>query len=126
MFKLKELICLYSNITCLFLLGHDGKAGMAALMLAQEKTTLDEDDLLKLSQHCAESFPRYEKPLFVRICNEFEMTSTFKQNKVQFKKEGFDTTQVQDDLFYYDNNEKTYTLLTHEIYKKIINEKINM
>ena len=54
------------------------------------------------------------------------MTSTFKQNKVQFKKEGFDTTQVQDGLFYYDNNEKTYKPLTHEIYNNIINEKINM
>ena len=99
---------------------------MAVLTLRQELTSLDEDALLKLSKHCLESFPGYERPIFLRLSPNLEMTSTLKQNKIQYKEEGFDKTRIQDDMFYFDKDEKTYKPLTHNVYKDIIDKNMKL
>ena len=96
---------------------------MAALVLAEGNKTLDETMLSQLSVHCSENVPEYERPVFLRIPAELQMTSTIKQNKVLYKEEAFDKTKIKDDLFVYDKETRKYKPLTAEIYRDIMDKK---
>ena len=74
--------------------GADGKAGMAAL-------AVDESfDLETFGRFCAESLPHYQKPLFVRLLSDgMRITGTFKQQKVEYRREGFDPSRTSDPLY---------------------------
>ncbi|PWD44491.1 long-chain-acyl-CoA synthetase [Gordonia paraffinivorans] len=65
--------------------GTDGRAGMVAVKL-REGTDLDTK---ALAQHLYEALPSYAVPLFVRVVDDFEQTSTFKNRKVELRKEGY-------------------------------------
>ena len=99
---------------------------MAALLLGQNLTSLDEGALLEISKYCTDNFPVYERPVFLRVPRELELTSTFKQNKVIYKEEAFDKTQITDDMFYFDKDENKYKPLTDEVYKEIMNKKFKI
>ncbi|MFT4088127.1 MAG: long-chain-acyl-CoA synthetase [Gordonia sp. (in: high G+C Gram-positive bacteria)] len=65
--------------------GCDGRAGMAAI-------TLDGDaefDPKALADALYDELPSYAVPLFLREVGEIEQTSTFKNRKVELRKEGF-------------------------------------
>ena len=96
---------------------------MAALALAQDLISLDENMLTRLSTHCSENVPDYERPIFLRIPKELRMTSTIKQNKVLYKEDAFDKTQINDDMFVYDKDTRKYKPLTDEVYKDIMDKK---
>ena len=103
--------------------GNDGRAGMAALVLTEGLNSLDENMLSQLSAHCSENVPEYERPVFLRTPKELRMTSTIKQNKVIYKEEAFDKTQIDDDMLVYDKDTKKYKVLTDEIYKDIMDKR---
>ncbi len=63
--------------------GCDGKAGMAAIVLAEEF------DGEALAKHVRAGLPAYARPLFVRIVDALEQTSTFKSRKVELRDLGF-------------------------------------
>ncbi|MGW5270122.1 long-chain-acyl-CoA synthetase [Rhodococcus sp. NPDC003994] len=65
--------------------GTDGKAGMAALTLRSGKKF----DGASLATHAYESLPSYAVPLFVRVVESLEATSTFKSKKVELRKTGY-------------------------------------
>ena len=65
--------------------GTDGKAGMAALTLRSGKKF----DGASLAAHAYESLPSYAVPLFVRVVESLEATSTFKSKKVELRKTGY-------------------------------------
>ncbi|WP_067688264.1 long-chain-acyl-CoA synthetase [Nocardia jejuensis] len=66
--------------------GTDGKAGMAAVTLAEGA----EFDGKLAAKALYERLPGYAVPLFIRIVAELEQTSTFKSRKVELRKQGFD------------------------------------
>nr|WP_076479801.1 long-chain-acyl-CoA synthetase [Williamsia sterculiae] len=72
--------------------GSDGKAGMAAV------TVGDNFDPKKLAAELYDSLPGYAIPLFVRIVDELEQTSTFKSRKVELRDQGY--SDVGDDKLY--------------------------
>ena len=73
--------------------GHDGRAGMAALVV-------DEDfQLATLHQHLAASLPRYARPLFLRICADLETTATFKHKKDELAAAGYDPAAIADAIY---------------------------
>ena len=74
--------------------GCDGKAGMAAVTLADGETM----DGSGLAEHLYQVLPAYAVPLFIRIVGEVEATSTFKNRKVDLRDEGF--TDVGRDPLY--------------------------
>ncbi|WP_308196982.1 long-chain-acyl-CoA synthetase [Rhodococcus sp. CH91] len=74
--------------------GADGRAGMAAVTL-KEGVELDGAALAK-TLHSA--LPDYAVPLFVRIVEELEYTTTFKSRKVELRKQGYSETG-EDDLY---------------------------
>jgi len=74
--------------------GTEGRAGMAAL-----KVTAD-FDLEGFAAFVMEKLPRYQRPLFIRLLEgEMRATSTFKQQKVDYRKEGFDPSVIRDPLY---------------------------
>ncbi|MGW0019975.1 long-chain-acyl-CoA synthetase [Rhodococcus sp. NPDC003382] len=68
--------------------GADGRAGMAAVTLHPDA----ELDGVRLARDLFASLPPYAVPLFVRIVDELEHTSTFKSRKVELRDEGFSKT----------------------------------
>lgn len=65
--------------------GCDGKAGMAAIVLADSETF----DGAVLADHVRSELPAYARPLFVRVVEALEHTSTFKSRKVELRDLGF-------------------------------------
>lgn len=76
--------------------GADGKAGMAAIVLAPGADALD---LESFSAWVNEHLPSYARPVFVRIQSEMDTTGTFKMVKGDLRKEGYDLAQVSDPLY---------------------------
>ncbi|MDL9938896.1 long-chain-acyl-CoA synthetase [Gordonia sp. ABSL1-1] len=65
--------------------GADGKAGMAAVMLADGA----DFDPVGLADHVREGLPAYALPMFVRLVGEVEHTSTFKNVRAELRKQSF-------------------------------------
>ncbi|MFC4375427.1 long-chain-acyl-CoA synthetase [Nocardia halotolerans] len=65
--------------------GTDGKAGMAAITLHPDA----EFDGESLAATVYERLPLYAVPLFVRVVDELEQTTTFKSRKVELRKQGY-------------------------------------
>jgi len=75
--------------------GTDGRAGMAALTLKD----INDFDSAAFSRHLHEKLPAYAVPIFIRICQQEEITGTFKYRKVELKKEHYDLNQVDEPIF---------------------------
>jgi fatty-acyl-CoA synthase len=83
--------------------GADGRAGMAAVTL-RPGTQLDG---MRLAEDLFGALPPYAVPLFVRIVDELEYTSTFKSRKVELRDEGFSKTG-DDPLYVLDGRSGGY------------------
>ncbi|QCQ90305.1 long-chain-acyl-CoA synthetase [Rhodococcus sp. SGAir0479] len=68
--------------------GADGKAGMAAVTLRDGH----DFDGRELAAALYDRLPGYAIPLFLRIVDSLETTSTFKSRKVEMREEGFAST----------------------------------
>ena len=74
----------------------DGRAGMAALALADGVADLDLDSF---SAHVNKFLPGYARPVFLRIQRELDTTGTFKLVKGELRKQAYDLDQVDDALY---------------------------
>lgn len=107
--------------------GYDGRTGMAAVVLNDNGKVLSNSDFKELFQVCSKDLAAYALPRFIRIPAQLKMTSTHKQVKGDFVKEGFDPSKCQGDpLFYADFKEKTYHVLDSKAYTDILNGKIKL
>lgn len=75
--------------------GTDGKAGMAAVKLEPGA----EFDGPRLAAGLSERLPSYAVPLFVRLVEQLEETSTFKSKKVELREQGHDRDKFDDPLY---------------------------
>ncbi len=73
--------------------GTDGRAGMAALIVAAEF------DLTTFRAHVAARLPAYARPVFLRLLPALETTGTFKPLKQDLQNAGFDPARVPDPLY---------------------------
>ncbi|KAM6976088.1 long-chain fatty acid transport protein 6 [Tautogolabrus adspersus] len=105
-----------ANVYGVEIAGHEGRAGMAAMIVRPGFTF----DGKKLFDHVTRELPAYARPLFVRIQEEMEMTSTFKQQKFQLVQSGFNPAAVSDPLFVLDLQQRVYIPLTDTIYQSIV------
>ena len=94
--------------------GTDGRAGMAAVVLAPNATF----DPAAFYAH-AEQLPPYARPLFVRIVPAMDVTGTLKQRKGDMQQQGYDPSRITDPLFYRDDASASYVPLTPELYHRI-------
>ncbi|MCX5043768.1 long-chain-acyl-CoA synthetase [Aldersonia sp. NBC_00410] len=66
--------------------GADGKAGMAAVTLHES----EKFDGAAVASQLFDALPEYAVPLFIRVVDSLEQTSTFKSKKVELRKQGFE------------------------------------
>uniref|UniRef100_A0AAQ4RC33 long-chain-fatty-acid--CoA ligase n=1 Tax=Gasterosteus aculeatus aculeatus TaxID=481459 RepID=A0AAQ4RC33_GASAC len=95
--------------------GHEGRAGMAAVILRAGMAF----DGGKLFEHVTRDMPPYARPLFIRLQDVMEMTSTFKQQKFQLVHSGFNPSTTSDPLYVLDYQQQSYIPLTDGIYRSI-------
>ncbi len=83
--------------------GTGGRAGMAAIQLREG----EEFDGKALAKAAYEQLPGYAVPLFVRVVEELEHTSTFKSQKVDLRKEGYGA-DVEDPIYVLAGRDEGY------------------
>ncbi|MFW9876790.1 MAG: long-chain-acyl-CoA synthetase [Candidatus Thorarchaeota archaeon] len=94
----------------------EGKAGMAAIKL-DSSINFDIDEF---SQFVLSSLPKYSIPIFIRIIEKVETTtSSFKIVKTNFCKEMYDLNLVKDPILFWDSSTKKYVPLTETLNLKI-------
>ncbi|HEU5473183.1 MAG TPA: long-chain-acyl-CoA synthetase [Actinophytocola sp.] len=84
--------------------GTDGRAGMAAVKLAEGATV----DGPALAGHLLDRLPPYAVPLFLRVVDEVEQTATFKSRKGRLRDEGYDPDRVRDPLYVLAGRDEGY------------------
>ena len=93
--------------------GKDGRAGMAALVVDGEP------DLARLREHLVQCLPDYARPVFLHIRGSIEVTSTFKQKKLDLVKQGFDPSATADALYFNDAERRAFVRLDPPLYARI-------
>ena len=91
----------------------DGAAGMAALVV---HGTLD---LPELRKHLARVLPPYARPLFLRVQARITVTATFKHQKAELVREGFDPTATGDAIYFDDPSQQAYVRLDGALFERI-------
>lgn len=94
--------------------GYDGRAGMAAIVADKQP------DLKALKAHIDTKLPHFARPVFLRLSNESETTSTFKFKKTNLVKAGFDPDKVHEPLYYADSDTGKYEPLDKTSYQAIL------
>ncbi|KJK04033.1 long-chain acyl-CoA synthetase [Pseudomonas sp. 5] len=84
--------------------GHEGRAGMAAVLM-QPGQRFDPEVFYALTERV---LPRYAAPVFVRVSAAADLTSTFKLRKVDLQRQGYCPTACQDPLFIRDEQARRY------------------
>ena len=84
--------------------GNEGRAGMAAVLM-QPGRAFDPAALFALGEA---SLPRYAAPVFVRVTQAADLTSTFKLRKVDLQRQGYCPQACGDPLFIRDEAARTY------------------
>uniref|UniRef100_A0A8D0HNK6 long-chain-fatty-acid--CoA ligase n=1 Tax=Sphenodon punctatus TaxID=8508 RepID=A0A8D0HNK6_SPHPU len=102
--------------------GHEGKVGMASVILKPNKSL----DFQRIYEQVVTYLPSYACPLFLRFQETMELTGTFKQQKFQLVREGFDPSVISDPLYYLDHSKKTYVLLTKEYHGQILSGQVKL
>jgi len=93
--------------------GTEGAAGMAALVA---DGTLN---MLELRRHLESALPPYARPLFLRIQDRIAVTATFKHQKTELVREGFDPAASDDAIYFDDPSQQAYVRLDGTLFDKI-------
>jgi acyl-CoA synthetase (AMP-forming)/AMP-acid ligase II len=88
---------LESNVFGVQVPGAEGRAGMACLRCG------DAFSLPEFTAYVLERLPVYERPYFLRLLgDEMRVTGTFKHQKTDYRREGYDPGKIPDPLFFLD------------------------
>jgi len=105
---------LEANIYGVHIPGHDGRAGMAALVVS------DDFDMGGFGRYLTLQLPEYARPLFIRMQAQIEATGTFKQRKVDLVIQGFDPDTIEDRIYFNDAKSGKVQALDGTLYHRII------
>ncbi|SEO96520.1 long-chain-acyl-CoA synthetase [Aquisalimonas asiatica] len=83
----------------------EGRAGMASLTLVDDRRPLDGRGL---AEHLHARLPEYAVPLFLRVRDGHDSTTTFKYQKTALKREGFDPRTVPDPVYVLRDRQRGY------------------
>lgn len=89
---------------------HEGRAGMAAIVMQQGKD-FDPNAFYALTEA---KLPRYAAPQFVRVSSVADMTSTFKLRKVDLQKQGYNPIGCDDPIYIRNDKLETYVRYSDE------------
>jgi len=93
--------------------GHEGRAGMAALVVDGDL------DLRAFRDHLADALPSYARPLFLRFMPTIEVTATFKHKKVELMRQGWDPAATDDPIYFDDPRQQAYVRLDQAVFAAI-------
>ena len=106
--------------------GCDGRVGMAAVILT-DAVTAAEFDWDSFRCECTQHLPVYSRPVFVRFQLQLALTSTFKHQKSDLVKDGFDPTHMGDDvLFFYDWKNSLHKALDSDLFASICRGEVSI
>jgi len=110
--EVADVLCAAEGIdeACVFgvpVPGEDGRAGMAALVLAPGRPF----EATRFYAHAQRHLPRYAMPAFIRLVDAVEVTGTLKQRKHLLQADGWDASRVRGPLFVRDDVHQTYVPL---------------
>jgi fatty-acyl-CoA synthase len=92
--------------------GNEGKAGMAAIV------TADDFDLAAFRKHLAAHLPEYAQPLFLRLCGVIAATGTFKAKNQELIREGY-APATGDPVFFNDRARQALVPLDDALYARL-------
>ena len=98
----------------------NGRPGMAAISVE------DGIDLAGLKAYLDDRLPRYAQPLFLRIVEGLELTSTYKPKKTDLVSQGYDPESVPDQLYLNDQERSRFVELDLSLYQAIITNRIRL
>ena len=98
---------------------NDGRAGMAAV-------TADDLDLSTLRAYLRERLPAYARPLFLRLRGAAEVTGTFKYQKSELVRAGFDPRATADCLYFDHPIAGSFVPLDEGLYDQIAAGEIRL
>jgi len=116
--EVSEILCgapgvLEANVYGVSIPGADGRGGMAALSVS------DDFDLERFGAHARAHLAVYQRPLFLRVLGEnMRVTATLKQQKVDYRDEGYDPARIDDHLYVLDGG--SYRDLDAQRYERIV------
>ncbi|KAI9818721.1 MAG: hypothetical protein M1832_004198 [Thelocarpon impressellum] len=91
-----------ANVYGVALPRHDGRAGMAAIVLSPSSHEPSLETLSSLAAHAKAHLPRYAVPLFLRFsAKSGPATGTNKQQKAELRAQGADPGKVGGDALYW-------------------------
>lgn len=97
----------------------EGRAGMAAI--ADPNNELDFD---KLVAAVDKALPVYARPIFIRVLKSLPVTGTFKLQKINLQKDGFNPSNTSDKI--YVRQKSSYVLLTDDTHSKIVSGELKI
>ena len=89
----------------------EGKAGMATMSVSKD-FSFD-----SFTNHVNENLNTFQKPYFLRLSKNMKTTGTFKHQKEELKKQGFNPELIEDKLFFYQNS--SYIEIDSFLYNRI-------
>jgi fatty-acyl-CoA synthase len=91
----------------------EGAAGMAAI------TPSGPLDFSRLREHLAARLPPYARPLFLRVMPRLAITATFKHQKNDLVRQGFNPSATDDAIYFDEPAQKAYVRLDDTLYGRI-------
>jgi acyl-CoA synthetase (AMP-forming)/AMP-acid ligase II len=91
--------------------GSEGRAGMASVNAGPDFSIQD------LARFAVQNLPVYQRPYFVRVQQDMRITVTFKHQKVDYRREGYDPSKVSDPLYLLDGDQ--YVPIDAEVYASL-------
>ena len=104
---------LEANVYGVMVPGADGRAGMASL---NHDETFSLSDFTKF---VIDNLPGYQRPYFLRLQQEMRITGTFKHQKVDYRKEGYDPKIISDPLYILDQDQDQYRPVDEALFDSI-------
>ena len=89
----------------------EGKAGMAAMNVS------DEFSFISFIEHVNKNLNAFQKPYFLRLTKEMQTTGTFKHQKEDLKKQGFNPSLIKDKLYFLQKD--NYVEIDQALYNRI-------
>jgi len=100
-----------SNVYGVQVPGADGRAGMASIN-CDDSFSVD-----SLAEFVVANLPVFQRPYFIRLQRDMRITGTFKHQKVDYRREGFDPAKVDDPLFLLDGDK--FVPLDRSVYEAL-------
>ena len=100
--------------------GTEGAAGMAALVVDGEL------DFNELRHHLERWLPPYARPLFLRITDQIDATSTFKHTKSDLQRDGYDPSVTRDRIYFDDPAQRAFVPVDANLYDGIQSGKLRV